>query len=29
VLNPHRQRVSMSGWFRCNNSTADRADPPR
>ncbi len=29
VLEARRQRVSVAGWFRCNNSTADRPDPPR
>ncbi|HBP74467.1 MAG TPA: proline hydroxylase, partial [Alcanivorax sp.] len=28
-LEARRQRVSVAGWFRCNNSTADRPDPPR
>lgn len=29
VLEAHRQRVSIAGWFRRNNTTADRLDPPR
>lgn len=29
VLPPVRERASIAGWFRCNVSTAARADPPR
>ena len=29
VLEAHRQRVSIAGWFRRNNTTADWLDPPR
>ncbi|WP_232802306.1 2OG-Fe(II) oxygenase [Alloalcanivorax mobilis] len=29
VLEAHRQRISIAGWFRCNTTTAERLDPPR
>jgi len=29
VLPATRERYSVAGWFRVNNSTADRVDPPR
>jgi len=29
VLTATRERYSMAGWFRCNNTTADWLDPPR
>lgn len=28
VLPAHRDRFSIAGWFRVNNSTAQRVDPP-
>ncbi|MED5238900.1 MAG: 2OG-Fe(II) oxygenase [Pseudomonadota bacterium] len=29
VLAATRERYSIAGWFRCNNTTADWLDPPR
>ena len=29
VATAHRERRSIAGWFRCNASSADRADPLR
>ena len=29
VLAATRERYSIAGWFRCNNTTADRLDPAR
>jgi SM-20-related protein len=29
VLETHRERASIAGWYRLNNSTADLIDPPR
>jgi len=29
VLPTHRDRASIAGWFRLNNTTADCIDPPR
>ena len=29
VMEASRQRLSIAGWFRCNNSTALAVDPPR
>ncbi|MCU5783990.1 hypothetical protein MA04_03290 [Alcanivorax balearicus MACL04] len=29
VLEAQAQRISIAGWFRCNNTTAERLDPPR
>jgi SM-20-related protein len=29
VLPPARERASIAGWFRCNNSTSDKIDPLR
>ncbi|MEC7468361.1 MAG: 2OG-Fe(II) oxygenase, partial [Pseudomonadota bacterium] len=29
VLPATRDRFSIAGWFRVNNSTAQRVDPPK